>query len=129
MEYKSTRASIHRPSEKVFWPSDGDLVITLTNPCLLNEGLVTFDSQLIEYDVCQNETEIGANFTFTDTISTLSSITNYCGNPVVRAVFVETYNQDVTDPFTLYSFAENNTGYITYDLRMCDRSLARSDPY
>lgn len=99
LEYKSTNFGINRPTEKLIWPGNDNFVITLTNPCLENEGLVTFEQQLLEYDVCQNETAIGASFTFTDKISTLSSTPDYCGDPVISAVFAEDYNQDMIDPF------------------------------
>ena len=88
-----------------------------------------FASQVIEYDVCQNATVNGANFTYSDSVSKLSATPNFCGNPVVSAVFFEEYNANVTDPLVLHSFAENNTGYISYDARMCQRDLAREEPY
>ena len=48
---------------------------------------------------------------------------------MISAVFKEEYNADVTQPFNFYYFAENNTGYMTYDARMCQRNLNRSQPY
>ena len=84
---------------------------------------------LIEYDICQNETEYAAEFTYTDTVSKLSSTPNFCGSPVVLPVYSDNYDQNLTSYLTIVSFSGNNSGYFVYAPRMCDRKFARSTPY
>lgn len=124
-----TKITVDYEGYSVTGSVSGYLQYTLLHPCLVNVGQVTFTSQRVEYDVCQNETATGAEFTFTDTISELTSTPNFCGNPVISAVFVEDYDSGVTDFMGLHSFIEDNTGYISFDARMCQRDFAREDPY
>lgn len=47
----------------------------------------------------------------------------------MRAVFVDDYDTDVIESLTLHSSAEDNTGYISINAKMCERSLVRDEPY
>ena len=109
----------------------GVLRYTLLHPCLLNVPQFTFttNSQLIEYSVCQNRAAAGANFTWTDSISELTSIRNYCGVPKFEAVYVEEYKNEWKAPLKLNITSTNNTGFVSYGARMCTRDLAVSTPY
>lgn len=69
----------------------GLLSYKLLHPCLANKGIVSFDKVLVKYDICQSNSET-IPFTFTDTVSGLSSTANYCGSPTVSVVQQQDYS-------------------------------------
>ena len=90
VEYKSTKASIHRPGESVVWPGDASLVITLTDPCSTETYQPVDFSETtsfkIDYTICQ-ATESVLSFDFTDALSKLSTQADFCGQPTFEFFF------------------------------------------
>ena len=69
----------------------GYLSFRIRHPCLVNVAQITFKSTLVDYDICQNKTTTGAFFSYTDSISLLTQTNNFCGNPVVQAVSIDSF--------------------------------------
>lgn len=109
----------------------GYLQYTLLHPCIQNVPTITFRSTnpLVEYFVCQDKAACGAKFDWTDTVSELSGTPNYCGVPVLEAIYEDTYSDDFKAPLSLNTTALQRTGCVNYAAKMCDRSLAVADPY
>jgi hypothetical protein len=81
------------------------------------------------YSVCQKEDAAGADFSWTDSISELTSTPNYCGVPNFEAVFDGEYTDEWKASLSFDINSTDNTGFVSYGAGMCTRDLAVSTPY
>ncbi len=130
-EYWETEITVSYEAYNISGSLTGVLRYTLLHPCLLNVPQFTFttNSRLIEYSVCQKEDAAGADFSWTDSISELTSIPNYCGVPNFEAVFDGVYTAEWKEYLTLNITSAENAGFVSYGAGMCTRDLAVSTPY
>lgn len=97
----------------------------------MNVATITFvtSNPATEYEVCQNQTVDWADFSWTDSISELTSIPNYCGVPNFDAIYLTEYSSDFKAALSITKDSNTNTGHVSYARRMCKRSVASDDPY